>query len=67
MAGSLFGDGLRVLTDESSAENDSKCFRKNPDCYYFLGAETINIREYPEIITDGKIELIIKRFLSNLE
>lgn len=60
MAGSLFGDDLRVLTDESSAENDSKCFKKIPACCQFLGAETINIREYLEIITGGKIELIIK-------
>lgn len=59
MAGSLFGDDLRVLTDESSAENDNKCFRKIPACCGFLGAETINIREYLEIITDGKIELIV--------
>lgn len=60
MAGSLFGNDLRVLTDESSSENDSKCFRKIPACCHFFGTETINIREYLEIVTDGKIELIIK-------
>ena len=59
MAGSLFGDDLRVLTDESSTENDSKCYKKIPSCCKILGAPTINIREYLEIITDGKIELII--------
>lgn len=61
MAGSLFGDDLRVLTDESSAENDNKCFKKIPACCRFLSADTISIREYLEIITEGKIELIISR------
>lgn len=61
MAGSLFGDDLRVLTDESSAENDNKCFKKIPACCRFLNADTISIREYLEIITEGKIELIISR------
>ena len=61
MTGSLFGDDLRVLTDESGAENDSKCYKKIPPCCKILGAPTINIREYLEIITDGRIELIINR------
>lgn len=60
MAGNLFGGDLRVLTDESSAENDNKCFRKIPACCKFLETETINIRKYLEDITDGKIELIIR-------
>lgn len=60
MAGNLFRDDLRVLTDESSAENDSKCYKKIPSCCKILGAPTINIREYLEIITDGRIELIIR-------
>ncbi len=60
MAGNLFGEDLRVLTDESSAENDNKCFRKIPACCKFLETETINIRKYLEDITDGKIELIIR-------
>lgn len=60
MAGNLFRDDLRVLTDESSVENDSKCYKKIPSCCKFLGTPTINIREYLEIITDGRIELIIK-------
>lgn len=59
MAGSLFGDNLRVLTDESSSDNDNKCFKKIPVCCKILQTETVNIREYLEHITDGKIELII--------
>lgn len=61
MAGELFGDDLRVLTDESSAENDNKLFKKIPSCCKFLEVPTLNICAYLEIITDGKIELIIKK------
>lgn len=60
MAGSLFGDDLRVLTDESSSENDNKYYKKIPSCCKILGTPTINIREYLEIITNGRLELIIK-------
>ncbi len=59
MAGSLFGDDLRVLTDESVAENDSKCYKKIPSCCKFLKTPTINICEYLKEVTGGKIELII--------
>lgn len=61
MAGSLFGDDFRVLTDESGAENDSKYYKKIPTCCEFLDVPTINIREYLEIITNGRIELMINR------
>ena len=56
----LFPDELKVLTDESGNENGSSCFKKIPTCCQFLGVDTLNIREYLEFITDGKIELIIK-------
>lgn len=59
MAGSLFDDDLCVLTDESSADNDNKCFKKIPVCCKILETKTISIREYLDYITDGKIELII--------
>ncbi len=59
MSGSLFGDDLQVMTDESGAENDSKCYKKIPSCCKVLGTPTINIREYLDFITDGRIELII--------
>lgn len=59
MANDLFGDDLRILTDESAAENDNKCFKKIPSSCKAFDTKTINIREYLEFITDGKIELII--------
>ena len=59
MAGSLFADELWVLTDESANENDNKCFKKIPTCCKILETPTINIREYLEKITNGKIEVII--------
>lgn len=56
----LFPDTLAVLTDESSAPNDNKCFKKLPLCCQVLGVETINIRSYLELVTDGQIELVIR-------
>lgn len=60
MAGSLFGDDFRVLTDETSASNDNKCYKKIPACCQILETKIINIREYLDYITEGRIELIIK-------
>lgn len=59
--GNLFNMDARVLTDETSVENDNKCFKKIPSCCKILGISTINIREYLEILTDGNIELVIRR------
>lgn len=56
----LFPDELKVLTDESGNENGSSCFKKIPTCCKFLEVDTLNIREYLDFITDGKIELMIK-------
>lgn len=61
MAEGLFGGDLRVLTDESSIENDNKAFRKIPNCCHFLDVPTLNIQEYLDIITEDKIELIINQ------
>ena len=61
MAGNLFADELWVLTDESTNENDNKCFKKIPNCCKVLETPTINIREYLEMITEGKIEIIISK------
>lgn len=60
LADSLFGDDLQVLTDESPTDNDNKCFKKIPVCCKVLGTPTVNIRQYLEIVTDGKIELMLK-------
>ena len=55
----LFPEDLKILTDESGTENSNNCFKKIPNCCAFLGVEILNIRDYLEIVTDGKIELII--------
>lgn len=55
----LFPEDLKILTDESGTENGNNCFKKIPNCCAFLGVETLNIKDYLEIVTDGKIELII--------
>lgn len=60
MADELFGDDLRILTDESSAANDNKCFKKIPACCKVLGTKTIGIREYLEFITNNSVELIMQ-------
>ncbi len=59
MAEELFGDDLRVLTDETPADNDNKCFKKIPICCKILDTNVISIREFLEYATEGKIELII--------
>lgn len=59
LAETLFPDTLAVLTDESSAPNDNKCFKKLPLCCKVLGVETLNIRAYLEDVTGGNIELVI--------
>lgn len=59
MDGELFGNDLRVLTDESSADNDNKCFKKIPACCQVLKTPVINICEFLETITEGRIELMI--------
>lgn len=56
----LFRDNVRVLTDESTSDNDNKCFHKIPKCCKILEIDTINIREYLEYVTDGRIELLIR-------
>ena len=55
----LFPEDLKILTDESGTENGNSCFKKIPTCCAFLGVDTLNIKDYLEIITHGKIELII--------
>lgn len=59
LADTLFRETLAVLTDESSAPNDNKCFKKLPLCCKVLEVATLNIRSYLEYVTDGNIELVI--------
>jgi len=58
---SLFPDELKVLTDESATENGNNCFKKIPNCCNILGVDTLNIQEYLEDITDGKLALILSQ------
>lgn len=57
----LFPEELKILTDESANENGNSCFKKIPSCCEILGVDTINIREYLDYVTDGRIELILNQ------
>ena len=52
---------LQVLTDESANENGTSCFKKIPICCKLLGVDSLNIREYLELVTDGKLALILSQ------
>ncbi len=57
---SIFNDEAYILTEESTTENDNKFFYKIPKCCRVFGAKYIDLANYLEIVTEGKLELILK-------
>ena len=71
---SIFNDEAYILTEESATENDNKFFYKIPNatendnkffykipnCCRVFGAKYIDLANYLEIVTEGKLELILK-------
>lgn len=56
----IFNEEAYILTEESATENDNKFFYKIPKCCGAFGAKHIDLASYLEIVTDGKLELILK-------
>lgn len=56
----IFNEEAYILTEESVTENDNKFFYKIPTCCRMFGAKYIDLANYLEIVTDGKLELILK-------
>lgn len=61
LSGGLFPEELQILTDESANENGTSCFKKIPICCKLLGVDSLNIREYLELVTDDKLALILSQ------
>lgn len=57
----LFSEDLMILTDESANENGSSCFKKVPNCCKLLGVDSLSIQAYLEIVTGGKLKLILQQ------
>lgn len=57
----LFPEDLMIVTDESANENGSSCFKKVPNCCKLLGVDSLNIQAYLEIVTGGKLKLILQQ------
>lgn len=57
----IFNEEVYILTEESATENDNKFFYKIPKCCGAFGAKHIDLARYLEIVTVGKLELILRR------
>jgi hypothetical protein len=56
-----FPEDLMILTYESANENVSSCFKKVPNCCKLLGVDSLSILAYLEIVTGGKLKLILQQ------
>ena len=57
----LFNEKAYILTEESAVDNDNKCFYKLSKCAEFIGAEHIDLAHYLEIVTNDKLELVLRQ------
>lgn len=58
--GGLFPEDILILTEESNASNDNKCFKKIPLCSKIIDVDTIGLTNYLLKETDGNLRLLIE-------